>query len=238
LFVPGFGGIGRPRDIHTDMSDRSPLLRQLACGRFNLSTQTPAPTECFLCQNGSISKGCGLRKLRASCRNTTKPALCAILNVQSQLRSTVYFAKNTWAFVCGDLDQGLFWQLFYLQRGTGTWSSSLMRHKVDHFWGNVKRKPWMASGHAKVEYLSRLDRATLSRKTACTNELRNRANSLGLRQVGSPRVSFPGWAFSRFPLLPSTFISDFQSFPTVNRTQKLRSRANFVRSQNRIPDET
>jgi len=105
LFVPGFGGIGRPHDIHTDMSDRSPLLRQLACGRFNLSTQTPAPTECFLCQNGSISKGCGLRKLRASCRNTTKPALCAILNVQSQLRSTVYFAKNTWAFVCGDLDQ-------------------------------------------------------------------------------------------------------------------------------------
>ena len=175
----GFGGIGKPRDLHalskshaSSPSTRA-LLRQLAAGS-------------------------GL----------------SLENCWNQLRSTTYFAKSTWAFVAGNLDQGLFWQVFYLLRGTGTWSSPAAYH-IDHFWGGTHGKPWAprASRGLKAVYLARLTRKTLSRDTPCAARLRGFASRLKIRHYGGlgngstgEIASFhdmPGWAFVRSTVLPA-----------------------------------
>ena len=62
-----------------------------------------------------------------------------------------YGRLNTWKFVGGSTDQGLFWYLIYVVGGVGTWSASITSYALSinghwcapearHYWGHDK--PW------------------------------------------------------------------------------------------------
>lgn len=188
--------------------------------------------------NGQTMQYCDPSALRATCSKRERPPQCSIRAVRSHMTATAYFARNTWSFVGGDLDQvtssvqyhnkgililrltqcivhvcqGLLWHLFYLKRATGSWSCSSMRYQVDHFWGNLNRKPWKTNGHAEHIYLSRLRKTTLNHASICSSKLRRRVTVL---KVNISRGSTsPGWAFGRFSVLPGPSIAAVQSIPT------------------------
>ena len=133
----GFNSISRPRRI----ANNAPLLRRLAAGvgdgsvnnalndHFNMTTSTPD--------------------------SSTKDAFKLVMR---QMQGTTFYKQNTWFFVAGNLEQGLFFYLIYLRYGVGTWSSPFTREPesvyVDHYWG--EGKPWnQPGGNAQQVYLTR-----------------------------------------------------------------------------------
>ena len=111
----GFGEVGSPRRIHSDLSGSSALLHQLAVGFAHVSDAPPPALEqmgCATLANGSTPRDCDLRALRAVLREQCsgqrtggRPRACVVRAVRSNLMSTAYFVKDSWSFVCGNLDQ-------------------------------------------------------------------------------------------------------------------------------------
>ena len=119
----GFNSISRPHRI----AKNAPLLRRLAAGVGDGSVNNALPGK------------------------TPTPDFSwpqAFKLVMRQMQNTRFYKQNTWFFVCGNLDQGLFFYLIYLRYGVGTWSSPFVREPesvwVDHYWGHGK--PWNQPG--------------------------------------------------------------------------------------------
>ena len=57
--------------------------------------------------------------------------------VANTLQRSAFYKANNWFFVCGNLDQGLFFYLVYLRYVVDTWNEgfSLSKMYVHHFWG-------------------------------------------------------------------------------------------------------
>jgi hypothetical protein len=67
--------------------------------------------------------------------------VAAMADASAILNATEAFRTNTWSFVFSELDQGIFWHLFYATSRRGTWASSERKAwRVPHYWGPFK--PW------------------------------------------------------------------------------------------------
>lgn len=69
----------------------------------------------------------------------------SIAAAEELMNRTAYAQKNSWDFVGGNLDQGLFWYLVFLRHRAGTWTAALggQRWEAKHYWGT--NKPWAGS---------------------------------------------------------------------------------------------
>ncbi|KAL3900963.1 MAG: hypothetical protein SGPRY_012361, partial [Prymnesium sp.] len=91
--------------------------------------------------------------------NTEKASVpeSAIESTKAKMIRTEFIKGNTWFFVGGNIDQGLFWYVIYVKHGLGTWAYDLLKWKIHHFWG--PGKPWSFEkvGYARVNYVQRLE---------------------------------------------------------------------------------
>jgi len=118
---------------------------------------------------------------------------------------------DSWQFVAGDLDQGLFYYLLCLRLGVATWShmGRVGAWQPEHFWG--AGKPWTVS-FASATYLRRVEtvfgRRRDATRTRCSRHLMQLAGMLMQRghwEVGSGRRPSIG----RSSVLPAPGIRRF-----------------------------
>ena len=134
------------------------------------------------------------------------------VDVSLSLNRTKMMRTNSWHYIGGNTDQGMFFYYFYLLHSVGTWPSlSRPRHPyyAEHYWGSPK--PWELSGRGYFErgmaYLGRLRglRRGRARSTRCGVYLNNLLHKL--REVKRTRASqlrrVQGAGAIRQPLLPS-----------------------------------
>lgn len=96
-------------------------------------------------------------------------------SARTALQSTEMWKKNTWSFVAGNLEQGMFWHLLYHKHGVGTWARPSSRWQADHFWG--PGKPWGPRGYAMNTYLKRVE-LPAAPTTRCQRHLARRVKKL------------------------------------------------------------
>ena len=123
----------------------------------------------------------------------------SLFKVEGTINSTQFWKFDSWDFVNGALDQGLFWYLFYLKNPVGTWSNyvspkhgqppGLVKWQVDHFWGYGK--PWRQA--AAFSYWRRLKQpgAARGRRTSCGTLAEKGAKGPNTFRGSSQRVVGP-----------------------------------------------
>jgi len=120
------------------------------------------------------------------------------------LARTAMMQQNTWNFMAGNLDQGMFWHLLYHTYGVGTWAQTMSPWRVDHFWG--PGKPWLPHGNAMNVYLRRL-RLPGKLETRCEQHLAY--HIAALRKENKWQVSdSPGWTPHLQVVVPDFRLAD------------------------------
>ncbi|KAL3892853.1 MAG: hypothetical protein SGPRY_014720, partial [Prymnesium sp.] len=74
-----------------------------------------------------------------------------------KMNHTQFMKENTWFFVGGNIDQGLFWYVIYVKHGLGTWTYDHSTWRIHHFWGPGKPWSFFQEGNARVNYIQRLE---------------------------------------------------------------------------------
>ena len=142
-------------------------------------------------------------------------SMTTAMATKAKLDQTDFVKLRTWLFVGGNIDQGLFWYLFFVRFVVGTWASEAAAPwRVHHFWG--PGKPWERAGHARAFYLQRLH-AYLQRPelrqipngTTCARQLRAAWADLVRRNLTRVDDS-TGWTPHSSPVLPSARIRSFE----------------------------
>ena len=136
--------------------------------------------------------------------------------VAATLHGTVMMRNNTWAFIGGNLDQGILTHLMFVAASrlappVGTWAAfggNASQWRPVHFWGPAK--PWMELA-STADYLERVAPSISLRLSRCARELKRRKGTMQYVEHnwadGRGRQRYGSKSVGHAPVLPVASIA-------------------------------